>query len=155
MKRNQRKVLLAYSLDTMELAKLELMGHKVIAVTNLNGGALIRDLLDNKGKPTSKELPAEKVIIFNGYRDEDLKAGVIAIRTNFKVKPIIAAVTDNSYEWPFEFLLTEHLIKDRDWNLKNAKEYRENLLLENQAEAERAAKEAEAKAKTEAELKGE
>lgn len=155
MKRNQRKVLLAYSLDTMELAKLELMGHKVIAVTNLNGGTLIKDLLEDKAKPTSRELPAEKVVVFNGYGDADLKAGVIAIRTNFQEKPIIAAVTDNSYEWPFEFLLTEHLIKDRDWNLKNAKEYRENLLKENQAEAERVAKEAEAKVKAEAQLKGE
>ena len=144
MKRNQKKVLLAYGLDSMELAKLQLMGHKIIAITSENGGALIRDLLEEKGKPASIELPPEKVIVFNGYGDNDLKAGVIAIRTNFTVKPIIAAVTDNSYDWPFEFLLTEHLIKDRDWNLKNAKEYRENLLKENQAEAEKAAKQAEA-----------
>lgn len=144
MKRNQKKVLLAYGLDSMELAKLQLMGHQIITITKDNGGALIRDLLDEKSKPAGSELPAEKVIVFNGYEDDDLKAGVIGIRTNFTEKPIIAAVTDNSYDWPFEFLLTEHLIKDRDWNMKNAKEYRENLLKENQAEAEKAAKLAQA-----------
>lgn len=141
MKRNQKKTLLAYSLDSMELAKLELMGHQIIVVDQVNAGARISDLLNGGAQPASDELPPEKVIIFNGYDDNDLKAGVIAIRTNFQVKPIIAAVTDHSYEWPFEFLLTEHLIKDRDWNLKNAQEYRENLLKENQA-AERAAREA-------------
>ena len=146
MKRNQKKVLLAHGLDAMELAKLQLMGHKITVIDQENGGALIKDLLEEKSKPATQELPPEKVVVFNGYNDADLKAGVIAIRTNFPVKPIIAAVTDNSYEWPFEFLLTEHLIKDRDWNLKNAKEYHENLQKENQAEAERAAREAEARA---------
>lgn len=144
MKRNQRKVLLAHNLDSMELAKLQLMGHQIINVNQENGGALIRELLEGKARPAAVELPQEKVVIFNGYNDSDLKAGVIAIRTNFKEKPIIAAVTDNSYEWPYEFLLTEHLIKDRDWNLKNAREYHENLQKENQAEAERAAEKNEA-----------
>lgn len=141
MVRNNRKVLLVHGLDAMDLAKLQLMGHEMVVVDQENGGGIIRDLIDNNGKPATIELPEEKVIIFNGYSDEDLKAGVIAIRSNFKDKPIIAAVTDHSYNWAFEFLLIEHLIQDRDWNLKNAREYQENLLRENQQEAERLARE--------------
>lgn len=136
MERNTRRVLLVHALDGMDLAKLQLMGHQMVIVTQENGGGLIKELLEDQGAPASGELPPEKVIIFNGYPDEDLKQSVIAIRSNFKDKPIIAAVTDNSYNWSFEFLLKEHLIQDRDWNLRNAKEYRENLLKENQAAQE-------------------
>ena len=153
MERSNKKVLLVHGLDAMDLARLELMGHQMIVVDETNGGGLIRDLLENKGEPSKGKLPEERVIIFNGYSDEDLKAGVIAIRSSFPVKPIIAAVTDNSYNWAFEFLLTEHLIADRDWNLKNAREYQENLLRENEAEARRL--EEEARRNAEASAQGE
>ena len=139
MERNQRRVLLVHGLDGMDLARLQLMGHDMVVVNNENGGGLIRDLIENQGQPAKAELPEEKVVIFNGYSDEDLKAGVIAIRSSFPDKPIIAAVTDNSYNWAFEYLLVDHLIQDRNWNLKNAREYQENLLRENEAEARRKA----------------
>lgn len=139
MERNQRRVLLVHGLDSMDLARLQLMGHDMVVVNNENGGGLIRDLIENQGQPAKAELPEEKVVIFNGYSDEDLKAGVIAIRSSFPDKPIIAAVTDNSYNWAFEYLLVDHLIQDRNWNLKNAREYQENLLRENEAEARRKA----------------
>ncbi len=139
MERNQRRVLLVHGLDGMDLARLQLMGHDMVVVNDENGGGLIRDLIENQGQPAKAELPEEKVVIFNGYSDEDLKAGVIAIRSSFPDKPIIAAVTDNSYNWAFEYLLVDHLIQDRNWNLKNAREYQENLLRENEAEARRKA----------------
>lgn len=141
MKRNDRKVLLVYGLDSMDLARLELLGYKMVIINEDNGGGLIRDLIENKGKPTKGELPDEKVVIFNGYKDDALQKGVQAIRTSFPVKPIIAAVTDNSYNWAFEYLLIEHLIQDRNWNRKNAQEFREAMIKENQQEAERLAKE--------------
>lgn len=141
MERNQRRVLLVHGLDSMDLARLQLMGHELVLIHQENGGGLIRDLIDNKGTPASAELPPERVVIFNGYSDEELKEGVTGIRSTFPVRPIIAAVTDNSYDWSFEFLLTEHLIQDRDWNLKNSREYRENLIRENQAEEARRAQE--------------
>lgn len=141
MKRNDRKVLLVYGLDSMDLARLELLGYKMVIINEDNGGGLIRDLIENKGQPTKGELPDEKVVIFNGYKDDALQKGVQAIRTSFPVKPIIATVTDNSYNWTFEFLLIEHLIQDRNWNRKNAQEYREAMIKENQQEAERLAKE--------------
>lgn len=143
MERNQRKVLLVHGLDSMDLARLQLMGHTMVVVNNENGGGLIRDLIENQGQPAKAELPEEKVVIFNGYSDEDLKAGVIAIRSTFPDKPIIATVTDNSYNWAFEYLLVDHLIQDRNWNLKNAREYQENLLRENEAEARRKAEQGE------------
>ncbi len=133
MERNMRKTVLAYGLSKLELAKLELMGNKIILIDENNGGTRIRDLLADRAEPATMELPPEKVIIFNGYPEEELKRSVVAIRSNFTDKPIIAAVTDNSYNWPFEYLLTEHLIKDRDWNRKNAKEYHANLMKENEA----------------------
>lgn len=141
MERNNRRVLLVYGLDAMDLAKLQLMGHEMVVINQGNGGGLIRDLIENQGKPAKVELPPEKVIIFNGYSDEALKEGVVAIRSSFPEKPIIAAVTDNSYNWAFEFLLIEHLIQDRDWNRKNAREYQESLIRENREEAERLARE--------------
>ncbi|NLB22722.1 MAG: DUF3783 domain-containing protein [Clostridium sp.] len=141
MKRNDRKVLLVFGLDSMDLARLELMGYEMVIINEENGGGRIRDLIENKGKPVKGELPDEKVVIFNGYKDEALQKGVQAIRSSFPVKPIIAAVTDHSYNWAFEFLLIEHLIQDRDWNRKNAKEYREAMMKENREEAERLAKE--------------
>lgn len=142
MERNNRKVLITHGLDSMDLAKLQIMGHEMILVDQANGGAKIKDILEDKAIPAKVTLPEEKVIIFNGYEDEELRMGVNQIRAEFEVKPIIATVTDHSYEWPFEFLLTEHLMADRDWNLKNAKEYQENLKKENEAEAARRAKEA-------------
>lgn len=138
MERNMRRTVLAFGLSKLELAKLELMGNKIIQIDQDNGGTLIRDLLADRAEPATIELPTEKVIIFNGYPDEDLKRSVVAIRSNFTDKPIIAAVTDNSYNWPFEYLLTEHLIKDRDWNRKNAKDYHANLMKENEEAARKA-----------------
>lgn len=145
MERNMRKTLLAFGLSKLELAKLEIMGNKIIVIDETNGGTLIRDLLEDRAEPAGMELPSEKVIIFNGYPDEDLKRSVVTIRSNFQDKPIIAAVTDNSYNWAFEYLLTEHLIKDRDWNRKNARDYHANMTKEN----EEAAKLAETKDKGE------
>ncbi len=137
--RNLRKVILAFGLSKMDLAKLELLGNKIIIIDQDNGGALIRDILDDQAAPATIELPNEKVTIFNGYGEEELKRSVIAIRTSFPEKPIIAAVTENSYNWPFEYLLTEHLIKDRDWNRKNAKDYHTNMVKENEEEARKKA----------------
>lgn len=142
MKGSKRKVLMTHGLDDLELARLELMGHKIIRIDDANGGALLREILEGKAAPAEAPLPQEKVVIFNGYSDDELKKGVTAIRTNFTVRPIIAAVTEYSFNWSFEYLLTEHLIKDRDWNLKNAKEYQENLQRENEAAMSRSGSEA-------------
>ncbi|PKK39925.1 hypothetical protein ABB02_00714 [Clostridiaceae bacterium JG1575] len=135
-KRNPRRVLLTHALDPMDLAKLEVLGHEILVVNDANGGATLKELLEAKAAPTKKPLPLEKVVIFNGYSEADLKQGVLAIRESFPVRPIIAAVTDHSYLWSFEFLLTEHLIADRDWNLRNAAEYQNNLQKEKAARAD-------------------
>lgn len=129
--RNLKKVLLVHGLDSMDLAKLEILGHKMILIDGKNGGGKIKEILAGESIPAKIELPEEKVVIFNGYENKELQEGVGKIRASFEERPIIATVTDNSYEWPFEFLLTEHLMADRDWNMKNGKEYMENLKKEN------------------------
>lgn len=122
-----KKVLLVHGLDSMELAKLQLSNHKVVVINNENGGSLLKDLIlqnEENIKKTESELPNERVIIFSDYSDEELKQNIVTFRFMSTQRPMLAVVTENSYEWSFEYLLTEHLIKDRDENRRLLEEQR-------------------------------
>lgn len=125
------KKLLTHGLDKMELASLEVLGHKALVIDKKNAGAKIGEILEGEKKPTEKELPEEKVIIFSGYEDEEVQELVSKFRTIFSVRPILAVVTEHSIGWPFDYLLTEHLIKDRDANRENRRKYLEEMEREN------------------------
>lgn len=112
------KKMIVHGFNTFELAKFEVGGHKVVVVGNDNGATLLKDLiLENKEsyKKSEEELPKDKVIVLSDYSDEELKQFVLMLRSFPKEnKPMLAVVTESSYEWPFEYLLKEHLIKDRE-----------------------------------------
>lgn len=130
------RLLITHGLDDMELASLEVLGHKMKVITRDNAGSRLSELLEGIDKPSMGSIPDEKVIIFNGYEDEELQENVVKFRQIFPVRPILAVVTDHSRNWTFEYLLTEHLIKDRDANRENHRKYLEELEEENRKMAE-------------------
>lgn len=123
-----KKGLLVQGLENMEMAKLQLTGHKLIKMSDENGGTVLRDIFEGKENVPSKEpLPEERVVIFFGYSDKELKEDLGRFKTLLNSRPIIAVVTQYSIEWPYEFLLREHLMKDRDENVRLEKERRERV----------------------------
>jgi hypothetical protein len=122
-----QKVLLVQGLESMELAKLQLTGHKLIVINDENGGAVLQDILQGGKAESQAPLPKERVVIFHGYADTELRENLAKFKTLLKGRPIVAVVTEHSINWPYEYLLTEHLIKDRDENIKLETERRARL----------------------------
>lgn len=60
----------------------------------------------------------EKVILFNDFEESELKKIIKSIRENKDLGCILAVVTPTSINWTFEYL-TNHLIEEREWFLKN------------------------------------
>lgn len=60
-----------------------------------------------------KQLPHEKVVLFNNFADSELDAAIKKIRTNTSLKPILAVITPTSVNWEFHYLM-EHLIEERE-----------------------------------------
>ncbi len=135
------RILLTHGLDPMELASLEVTGHKALIINEENGGAKISEILAGEKKKTEKSLPEEKVIIFYGYSDDELQKEVVRFREIFEKRPILAVVTPHSINWPFEYLLSEHLIRDRDANRENHRKYLEEMEAENKRVKEETEKE--------------
>ncbi|MCM8709638.1 DUF3783 domain-containing protein [Clostridium sp. SYSU_GA19001] len=109
------------------IEEFKLPAYKIIEKSMAN--MTIRDILNGLKLDTyDKELPDEKVVIFNNFSDEELDKTVKAIRAYKNIKPILAIVTPNSINWEFESLL-EHLIEERE----QVKRYmhQKNLNLEN------------------------
>ena len=124
-----RKVILVMGMDIMTQEKFRQAGHKLVSVNKENGGSFLRDLiLDRKEnlKP-SEDLPNEKVMVLSGYDEDELREFVIALRSIRKeIRPMLAVVTESSYNWPFEYLVSEHLVKDREEMRKYEEERRKN-----------------------------
>jgi hypothetical protein len=68
-----------------------------------------------------KQLPEEKVVLFNNFTDGELDKAIKSIRSNKSFKPILAVVTPTSLDWEFHYLL-EHLIEERE----QARRYMQN-----------------------------
>ena len=120
-----KKVLLVHGLESIEMAKLQLSGHKLIKIDNENGGTVLKDLLEGKSIASKEPLPDERVVIHHGYSESELKQNLANFKTLLNKKPIVAIVTEHSINWPYEYLLIEHLMKDRDENVKLEIERRE------------------------------
>ena len=58
-----QKVLLVQGLESMELAKLQLTGHKLIVINDENGGAVLQDILQGGKADSQAPLPKERVVI--------------------------------------------------------------------------------------------
>lgn len=109
------KCILAYGLDKEEIGKIENQNIKVIEVTNNTALMKLEDIINEKiNKDSYEELPVnEKAIIFNGFKDEQLKVTIRYIRS-FVQGGVLAICTPQNYKWTFSYLL-EHLIEEREW----------------------------------------
>lgn len=119
MKLINEKLILAYGLTedeeenlNMLLAKQNILPCKVIA-KNM-GTVTIKELLSNvEGKESNTELPLEKLLLFNNYKDKELYALIDSIREIKSINTILAAVTPTSINWTVSYLL-QHLIEERE-----------------------------------------
>ncbi len=116
---DNNKVMLVYGFEEEErvfldnmIKELALPGYKVIKQNMAN--MRLKDIIDGPLLDTyDKQLPNEKVIIFNNFTDNELDAAIKAIRVNKNIKPILAVSTPTSINWEFHYLL-EHLIEERE-----------------------------------------
>lgn len=123
---DNNKLMLVFGLseeDTNFLNKmiegLDLPHYRVIEKNMAN--MKIRDIIQGLKVDTyDKELPDEKIIMFNNFADYELDKAVRTIRANKDMKPILAIVTPTSIDWEFHYLV-EHLMQERE----QAKKYRQ------------------------------
>ncbi len=109
------KCILAYGLKTEEIKKIESQNIKVIEINNPMGSMKIEDIICEKiNEDSHDELPLnEKALIFNGFKDEQLKVTIRYIR-GFVKGGVLAVSTAQNYKWTFKYLL-EHLVEEREW----------------------------------------
>jgi hypothetical protein len=113
------KMMLAYGFEDEEkvfldnmIKELQLPPYKVV---EKNMAIMtIRNIIDGPILDTyHKQLPEEKVIMFNNFTDHELDMAIKTIRSNKNIKPILAVVTPTSINWEFHYLL-EHLMEERE-----------------------------------------
>ena len=113
------KMMLAYGFEDEEkvfldnmIKELQLPPYKVV---EKNMAIMtIRNIIDGPVLDTyHKQLPEEKVIMFNNFTDHELDMTIKTIRSNKNIKPILAVVTPTSINWEFHYLL-EHLMEERE-----------------------------------------
>ncbi|OPJ64925.1 DUF3783 domain-containing protein [Clostridium chromiireducens] len=109
------KCILAYGLDQEQIDKIKGQNIKVIEVNNKMALMKIEDIINGNTNDNSyDELPLnEKALIFNGFKDEQLKVTIRYIR-GFVQGGVLAISTPQNYRWTFSYLL-EHLIEEREW----------------------------------------
>lgn len=109
------KCILAYGLDKEQIDKIKGQNIKVIEVNNNMALMKIEDIINESTNDNSyDELPLnEKALIFNGFKDEQLKVTIRYIR-GFVQGGVLAISTPQNYKWTFSYLL-EHLIEEREW----------------------------------------
>ncbi|OOM74724.1 hypothetical protein CLPUN_37420 [Clostridium puniceum] len=109
------KCILVYGLKPDEIEKVESQNIKVIEINNNMGLMKIEDIICEKiNEDSYYELPLnEKALIFNGFKDEQLKVTIRYIR-GFVKGGVLAVSTAQNYKWTFKYLL-EHLVEEREW----------------------------------------
>lgn len=109
----KNKCVLVYGLSEEEIEKLKKINFKVIKIEKNMSSMKIKDIL-NKKEVIDEEssLPEEKVILFNGYGQNQLRTTIKSVR-NLITGGILAVVTPISINWTFERLIS-HLILERE-----------------------------------------
>lgn len=113
------KLILAYGLTQEEegnlnsvLLKQNILPCKVIQ-KNM-GNVTIQEILCNSEiKESNIELPLEKLLLFNNYKNTELYDLIDHIKEVKSASTILAAVTPTSIKWTVGYLL-EHLIEERE-----------------------------------------
>ena len=109
------KCILAYGLNAEEIKKIESQNIKVIEINNNMVLMKLEDIIcENTNENSYDKLPLnEKALIFNGFKDEQLKVTIRYIR-GFIKGGVLAVSTAQNYKWTFKYLL-EHLVEEREW----------------------------------------
>jgi len=109
------KCILAYGLEEEEIKKIESQNIKVIEIKNNMVLMKLEDIICKATNENSyDELPlGENALIFNGFKDEQLKVTIRYIR-GFIKGGVLAVATVQNHKWTFKYLL-EHLIEEREW----------------------------------------
>ncbi|MFL0247640.1 DUF3783 domain-containing protein [Candidatus Clostridium stratigraminis] len=116
---NNNKMTLIYGFNEEEKALLhkifmELQLPKYKVIENNMANMKLKDIINGLMLDTyDKVLPAEKIILFNNFTDEELDKMVRKIRENETIKPILAVVTPTSINWEFYYLVN-HLLDERE-----------------------------------------
>ena len=115
------KCILAYGLNAEEIKKIQSQNIKVIEINDNMALMKLEDIICEKINENSYDkLPLnEKALIFNGFKDEQLKVTIRYIR-GFIKGGVLAVSTVQNYKWTFNYLL-EHLVEEREWFEKQQK----------------------------------
>lgn len=117
------KLILAYGLTEEEEEKLNslLSKQNILPCKTIKknmGNITIKEILCNiEGKECNIDLPTEKLLLFNNYKDKELYALIDDIRGIKSIETILAAVTPTSINWTVSYLL-EHLMQEREAHRK-------------------------------------
>lgn len=116
-----KKCILAYGLNEEEINKIKNQNIKVIEIKNDMVSMTLENIINESANENSyDELPLnEKALIFNGFKDEQLKVTIRYIR-GFIQGGVLAISTPQNYKWTFKYLL-EHLIEEREWFKANGR----------------------------------
>lgn len=116
------KCILVYGLESEEIKKIESQNIKVIEVNDDIGAITLENIIrGNTSEDSYDVLPEnEKVIIFYGFKEEQLKYTIRYIR-GFIQGGVLAICTPQNYKWTFKYLL-EHLLEERAWHQQQLKE---------------------------------
>jgi len=109
------KCILAYGLNSEEIKKIESQNIKVMEINDDMVLMKLEDIICEKTNENSYDkLPLnEKALIFNGFKDEQLKVTIRYIR-GFIKGGVLAVSTAQNYKWTFKYLL-EHLVEEKEW----------------------------------------
>ncbi|WP_291632362.1 DUF3783 domain-containing protein [Clostridium sp.] len=113
------KLILTYGLTEEEEKKLNsLLSRQNIqpckTISKNMGNVTIKEILSNiEVKESNIELPQEKLLLFNNYKDKQLYDLIDSIRGIKSSDTILAAVTPTSINWTVRYLL-QHLISERE-----------------------------------------
>ena len=109
------KCILTYGLNAEEIKKIESQNIKVIEINDDMVLMKLEEIICGKTNEDSYDkLPLnEKALIFNGFKDEQLKFTIRYIR-GFIKGGVLAVSTAQNYKWTFKYLL-EHLVEEKEW----------------------------------------
>lgn len=125
MKLINEKLILAYGLTDTEqeklnslLSKQDILPCKIIqknmAEQTIKEVLCSIEVVESESKT---ELPLEKILLFNNYKDKELYDLIDSIRKIKSVDTILAAVTPTSINWTVSYLL-QHLLEEREAHRK-------------------------------------